>query len=41
MIDSDQTTSIPLQNESAGTLKMFALYPMLDDVLSTGGCIVC
>jgi len=39
MIDSDQITSIPLQNESAGTLKMFALYPMLDDVLSTGGVL--
>ena len=39
IIDSDQTTSIPLQNESAGTLKMFALYPMLDDVLSTGGVL--
>ena len=39
MIDSEQTTSIPLQNESAGTLKMFALYPMLDDVLSTGGVL--
>ena len=37
MIDSNQTTSIPLQHESAGTLKMFALYPMLEDVLSTGG----
>lgn len=37
MIDSDQTTSIPLQYESAGTLKMFALYPMLQEVLSTGG----
>lgn len=37
MIDSDQTTSIPLQHESAGTLKMFAMYPMLQDVLSTGG----
>ena len=39
MIDSDQTTSIPLQHESAGTLKMFALYPMLQDVLSTGGVL--
>jgi len=39
MMDSDQTISIPLQNESAGTLKMFALYPMLDDVLSTGGVL--
>ncbi|MGN1111697.1 MAG: ATP/GTP-binding protein [Acutalibacteraceae bacterium] len=39
MLDSDQTISIPLQNESAGTLKMFALYPMLQDVLSTGGVL--
>jgi len=39
LINSDQTTSIPLQNESAGTLKMFALYPMLQDVLSTGGVL--
>ena len=39
MIDSDQIASIPLQNESAGTLKMFALYPMLQDVLSTGGVL--
>ena len=39
MIDSDQTTSIPLQHESAGTLKMFALYPMLQDVMSTGGVL--
>ncbi len=37
VIGSDKTASIPLQNESAGTLKMFALYPMLQDVLSTGG----
>lgn len=37
MVDSDKTASIPLQHESAGTLKMFALYPMLQDVLSTGG----
>ncbi len=39
MIDSDQITSIPLQHESAGTLKMFAMYPMLEDVLSTGGVL--
>lgn len=39
MIDSDYTTSIPLQHESAGTLKMFAMYPMLQDVLSTGGVL--
>ena len=37
MIDSGRTISIPLQHESAGTLKMFAMYPMLQDVLSTGG----
>ena len=37
MIDTDQTAVIPLPNESAGTLKMFALYPMLQNVLSTGG----
>lgn len=37
MIDSEETASIPLQNESAGTLKMFALYPMLQSVLDTGG----
>ena len=39
MLDSDKTAAIPLQNESAGTLKMFAMYPMLDDVLSTGGVL--
>lgn len=39
MIDSEQTASIPLQHESAGTLKMFAMYPMLEDVLSTGGVL--
>lgn len=39
MIGSDETTTIPLQHESAGTLKMFSLYPMLEDVLSTGGVL--
>ena len=39
MNDSNQTASIPLQHESAGTLKMFALYPMLQDVLSNGGVL--
>ena len=28
---------IPLEEESAGTLKMFALYPELQDVLQKGG----
>lgn len=37
IIGSDKTATIPLQNESSGTLKMFALYPMLQDVLETGG----
>lgn len=36
MIDSDKTATIPLQNESAGTLKMLSLYPMLKDVLQNG-----
>ena len=35
-INSNQTVKIPLQNESSGTLKMFALYPMLQNVLETG-----
>ena len=39
MIDSDKMASIPLYQESAGTLKMFSLYPMLQDVLSTGGVL--
>ena len=37
MIDSKGTTTIPLKQESAGTLKMFALYPMLQEVLNNGG----
>ena len=39
MIGSNKTTTIPLERESAGTLKMFALYPMLQEVLSTGGVL--
>ena len=39
MIGSDETTTIPLSHESAGTLKMFALYPMLQFVLSSGGVL--
>lgn len=35
-IDSDTYASIPLGMESAGTLKMFALYPELQDVLEKG-----
>lgn len=37
MIDSEGTITIPLKQESAGTLKMFALYPMLQEVLKNGG----
>ena len=36
MIDSDDYTELPLGLESAGTLKMFALYPELQDVLERG-----
>ena len=36
MIDSDEMAEIPLGLESAGTLKMFALYPKLQEVLEKG-----
>lgn len=36
MIDSDKMAEIPLGFESAGTLKMFALYPELQAVLEKG-----
>lgn len=39
MIDSESTAKIPLKLESAGTLKMFALYPLLQEVLETGGVL--
>ena len=39
MADSNDTASIPLQHESSGTLKMFALYSMLQDVLSKGSVL--
>ncbi len=39
MINSDETATIPLKLESAGTLKMFALYPLLQAVLETGGVL--
>lgn len=39
MIHSDQTVRIPLEEESAGTLKMFSLYPVLQNVLETGGVL--
>lgn len=36
-IGSDQIAEIPLEEESAGTLKMFALYPELQEILQNGG----
>jgi hypothetical protein len=36
MIDSDEMAELPLGLESAGTLKMFALYPELQEVLEKG-----
>ncbi|MDD4097083.1 MAG: ATP-binding protein [Oscillospiraceae bacterium] len=39
MIGSDETGTIPLGEESAGTLKMFALFPLLEDVLQSGGVL--
>lgn len=36
MIDGDEMAEIPLGEESAGTLKMFALYPELHEVLEKG-----
>ena len=35
-IGSDEMAKIPLSSESAGTLKMFALYPKLQEVLQNG-----
>jgi AAA15 family ATPase/GTPase len=39
MIGSDEKATIPLKLESAGTLKMFALYPLLQGALETGGVL--
>jgi len=39
MADSHKMASIPLKLESSGTLKMFALYPSLKDVLDHGGTL--
>ena len=36
MIDSNDMAEIPLSMESAGTLKMFSLYPELQKVLERG-----
>ena len=39
VIGSNEPVAIPLKLESAGTLKMFALYPFLREVLQTGGVL--
>lgn len=39
MAGSDGVASIPLKQESSGTLKMFALYPSLKGVLDNGGIL--
>lgn len=39
VIGSNETVTLPLQEESAGTLKMFALYPSLQEVMETGGVL--
>ena len=39
MIDSEDDTKLPLHQESAGTLKMFAMYPALHEVLEKGGVL--
>ena len=39
MVDSDSTATIPLKQESAGTLKMFALFPLLQAVLENGSVL--
>ena len=39
MVNSDKMTTIPLKLESAGTLKMFALYPLLQSVLDNGSVL--
>jgi hypothetical protein len=36
-LGSEEMAKIPLGDESAGTLKMFALYPELQEVLQNGG----
>ncbi len=40
IIGTDRTASIPLQDESDGTLKMFALYPALQETMSKGSILL-
>ena len=39
MINSNETATIPLKQESAGTLKMFALFPLLQAVFENGSVL--
>lgn len=39
VIGSEELINIPLNNESAGTLKMFALYPNIEKVINKGGVL--
>lgn len=39
MNNSDEVGMIPLSEESGGTLKMFSLYPLIQDVLNNGGIL--
>jgi AAA15 family ATPase/GTPase len=39
IIGSDKLVTIPLELESSGTLKMFSLFPFLQDILETGGAL--
>jgi AAA15 family ATPase/GTPase len=39
MIESAEMASIPLSNESSGTLKMFALFPSLQEVFEQGSVL--
>ena len=38
-LGGDGIASIPLRQESSGTLKMFALYPSIKEVLDNGGTL--
>lgn len=37
--DGKEVAAIPLRSESAGTLKMFTLYPFLEDVMKAGSVL--
>jgi AAA15 family ATPase/GTPase len=39
IIGSDETASIPLHEESKGTLEMFSLFPYMQDVLNRGSVL--